>query len=78
MTRAQKRREQRAAEDALREERIAREVAEGGDSARLVEERELSQRLANEGLALYDIPVCTLGFCFDLCGAYPTSLSSDY
>lgn len=55
-TRAQKRREKAVQQQAEREQRIAAEQAEMGDSERQVEEAELARLLAPQGLALRDIP----------------------
>eukprot|EP00884_Botryococcus_braunii_P015436 jgi/Botrbrau1/2576/Bobra.145_1s0004.1 len=60
-TRAQKRREQRAAIESRREERIARELAERGESAREIEEQELEGKLKPQGLAVH--PIQADGHC---------------
>ena len=57
VSKAQKRRQAREQEDAEREQRIADELAQMGDSERLVEERSLAQLLQPLGLAVQDIPV---------------------
>jgi hypothetical protein len=56
-SRAQKRREAKAQEEAEREARIAAEQAGMGDSDRLLEERALADLLRPLGLAVHDIPV---------------------
>ncbi|CAK0784589.1 hypothetical protein CVIRNUC_007793 [Coccomyxa viridis] len=56
VSKAQKRRQAREQEDAEREQRIADELAQMGDSERLVEERSLAQLLQPLGLAVQDIP----------------------
>lgn len=56
LTKAQKRREQRAKEDAERDARIAAENANLGETERMVEERELLNLLSPLGLAVRDIP----------------------
>ena len=60
MSKAQKRRQAREQEDADREQRIADELAQMGDSKRVVEERSLAQLLQPLGLAVQDIPVSRL------------------
>lgn len=55
-TKAQRRREQKAREDAEREARIAAENAELGETERMAEERELQLLLKPLGLAVKDIP----------------------
>ena len=57
VSKAQKRRQTREQEDAEREQRIADELAQMGDSERAVEERSLAQLLQPLGLAVQDIPV---------------------
>ena len=57
MSKAQKRRQAREQEDAERDQRIADELAQMGDSERVVEERSLAQLLQPLGLAVQDIPV---------------------
>jgi OTU domain-containing protein 6 len=56
-TRAQKRREQRAADQAKRDERIARELAELGESSREIEEEKLAEQLKPEGLMMHPVQV---------------------
>lgn len=56
-TRAQRRRVQRAAEDAEREERIAAEDAERGESERELEEQKVVERLTAEGLMVHQVQV---------------------
>lgn len=57
MSKAQKRRQARAKEEAEREERIAGELAQMGDSERVIEENSLAEVLQPLGLAIRDIPV---------------------
>lgn len=56
-SRAQKRRDAKAAVEAEREARIAEEQDALGESARVVEERQLAATLAPLGLAVRSIPV---------------------
>lgn len=56
-SRAQKRRDAKAAAEAEREARIAEEQDALGDSTRVLEERSLQELLAPLGLAVQDIPV---------------------
>lgn len=56
-SRAQKRRDAKAAQEAEREARIAEEQAAMGDSARVIEERSLAELLSPLGLAVRSIPV---------------------
>lgn len=55
-TKAQRRREQKAKDDAEREARIAAENEELGETERMAEEKELKKLLAPLGLAVKDIP----------------------
>ncbi|BDA44675.1 Deubiquitinase OTUD6B [Coccomyxa sp. Obi] len=55
-SRAQKRRDAKAAQEAEREARIAEEQAAMGDSARVIEERSLAELLSPLGLAVRSIP----------------------
>ena len=57
VSKAQKRRQAREQEEAEREQRIADELAQMGDSERALEERSLAQLLQPLGLAVQDIPV---------------------
>ena len=57
MSKAQKRRQARAKEEADREERTAGELAQMGDSERVIEENSLAEVLQPLGLAIRDIPV---------------------
>ena len=57
VSKAQKRRQAREQEEAEREQRIADELAQMGDSERALEERSLTQLLQPLGLAVQDIPV---------------------
>ena len=56
-SRAQKRRDAKAAAEAERDARIAEEQDAMGDSDRVIEERELAATLAPLGLAVRSIPV---------------------
>ena len=60
VSKAQKRRQAREAQEAERERRIAEELAEMGDSERALEEQSLAQLLQPLGLALREIPVSAL------------------
>ncbi|CAL8469587.1 g9128 [Coccomyxa elongata] len=55
-SRAQKRRDAKAAQEAEREARIAEEHAAMGDSARVIEERSLAELLSPLGLAVRSVP----------------------
>ena len=55
-TKAQRRREQKAKDDAERDARIAAENAELGETERMAEEKALKKLLAPLGLAVKDIP----------------------
>ena len=64
-TKAQRRREKQAAQEAEREAQIAEEVADIGETQRESEEKQLQALLLPMGLRVVEIPVrpatCTLG-----------------
>ena len=74
-SRAQKRRDAKAAQEAEREARIAEEQAAMGDSARVIEERSLAELLSPLGLAVHGIPVSLDSWWAALCDGVPVSLN---